>query len=138
MLPALAILLAGLTLIAPPQDAVHFERHLKVGDTATYELDFSGDSPAGDLSVTEISSHKVLSIGSDGGAAVQYTLLSRKVLFNSAPFNTKLDPPFTRQVDRNGVPIDGKDFDRNDFSRYLDVLFLHDVKVGDVLKIDRA
>jgi len=136
---ASSALLAGLAVLASGQDSVHFERRLKVGDTASYRLHFSGSAPFGDLEVTQTTSDKIIEIEKDGNADVWYTVRSRKVLVNGSEFPTRLDPPFTRKVDKNGVPVDGakQDFDRNDFSRYLDVLFGHDVKVGQVLSINR-
>jgi hypothetical protein len=133
-------LLLGLAVLAAGQESVRLQRNLVVGQSSIYKLHFSGPAQFADLDVTQTTSQKVTSIAQDGSAEVQYTILSRKVLVNGSDFSTKPDPPFKHRVDKSGIPLDGdkKDFDRNDFSRYLEGLFDRDLKVGDTVPIERS
>lgn len=132
-----SFLFIGLAFLALAwQQSVRYQRHFEVGQTGRYTVHFSGSAIFGDLDVTQTTASKVMSIDKGGGANVQYTIQSRKVLVNGSDISTKLDPPYIHKLDKNGIPIEGaKDFDHNDFSLYLGGSFGRDLNVGDVVPI---
>jgi hypothetical protein len=132
------LLFLSIALMAFCRQSIHLQRHLEIGRAETFTVHFSGSAIFGDLDVTQTTSSKVTAIDKDGNADVQFAIQSRKVLVNDSEISTKLDAPYSRKINKDGIPImEAKDFDRNDFLSYLEVLFDRDLEVGEVIPINQ-
>lgn len=134
------IVVAGAATALAAQDVIHLTHHFKLDDKDTYKMHTAVSVPQGDVTVDVTLTQKVIKVDPDGGADMQTDPPDVHVNLNGTDITPTIpDKPVIVHLDASGMPtkLEGANGEqRFQFSKYANLVYNRDLKVGQVVPID--